>query len=311
MSIFISYSHDDPPVVQETITLLELAFPDKKVFWDKRLLGGDVLDNELRQEVRFSQAFVFFASNNSMHSDSYCQRELNWARTYDTHIIPYCISAAPEDVADHLGDDNVFCIDARTRNYESFAQLCGSVFRAVTPYNESHRMYMYLLYKVLNELDNCAHQEAIDVYERGYELDYRWTPKFEPPMSEKQCREVVDILSMLDRLQQDWNGLSEEEKSIVNNEIENSDHIISRVGFWANEEGKQLGYLRFLREHGSFTSLTLANNTGNSHGFVNLPKYRKMLQSYNHLMSDERDLVNFDRTFAPNEFVKILQEYRN
>lgn len=308
MSIFISYSHDDKPVVDETVWLLELAFPDKRVFWDKQLLGGDATDDKLREEVRWCEAFVFFASSSSMSESSYCQREVQWAKEYNKYIVPYVISETPEQVVQHLDGNNIFCIDARVRSSECFAKLCGSIFRVVTPYQESHRKQMYLLYSILNELDRGSHQEAIDVYESGYELDYRWTPGFDSPMSEEQCKEVIDILSMFERLQQDWIKLADTEKSIVNGKIRFAESIITQVGFWANEEGNQFSYLSFLRKHKRFSSLHVAHGTGNSHGLVNLSRYRHMLQRYNQLQSDEREMFSFyHRTLTPDEFVMILQ----
>ena len=88
MSIFISYSHRDKHVVEEIAPLLQLAFPNKYVFWDKRLLGGEDTDNKLHEQVRRCQVFVFFASHSSMSEESYCRREVTWARQYDKHNRP-------------------------------------------------------------------------------------------------------------------------------------------------------------------------------------------------------------------------------
>ncbi|MCE2472926.1 MAG: toll/interleukin-1 receptor domain-containing protein [Anaerolineae bacterium] len=70
MSIFISYSHADKTIVEPIIELLELAFPNKYVFWDRRLLGGDDTDAKLREQVRRCQVFVFFASHSSMSENA-------------------------------------------------------------------------------------------------------------------------------------------------------------------------------------------------------------------------------------------------
>ena len=80
---------------------------------------------------------------------------------------------------------------------------------------------MLLLYQILDQLDDeCSYQDEIDVYERGYELDYEWAPFLDsdPPMNEKRCQEVRDILSMMERLQSDWGKLSDEEKSEIEND---------------------------------------------------------------------------------------------
>ena len=228
MSIFISYSHDDKQHVEEIAALLELAFPNKNVFWDRRLLGGDDTDNKLREQVRRCQVFVFFASHSSMSEESYCRREVTWATQYDKHIVPYIIAVTPEEVVRYLGGDNVFCVAAG--GVESFAKLCGSIFQGFTTatYSEPHQQQMLLLYRILDKLDDdYSYENEIDIYARGYELDYEWTPFLDsyPPMNEKRCQEVRDILDMMERLQSDWKKLSDEEKA----DIEEKNTHVSRI----------------------------------------------------------------------------------
>ena len=314
MSIFISYSYDDKQVVEEIATLLELAFPNKYVFWDRRLLGGDDTDNKLHEQVRRCQVFVFFASHSSMSEDSYCRREVTWARQYDKLIVPYIISVTPEEVVRYLGSNNIFCIAARGR--ESFARLCGSIFQGFTTatYSEPHQQQMLLLYRILDKLDDdYCYQNEVDIYERGYELDYEWAPSLDsyPPMNEKRCQEVLDILSMMERLQSDWKKLSDEEKA----EIEEKTRIsagftIMNVGFSDYDEPKEWGYLKFLRRRGQFPNLILIHNEyghlqeGGSH-FTSLPKYRGMLEMYNARPYDYDDL-GVRRNFTPRDFVTVI-----
>ena len=314
MSIFISYSHDDKQVVEEIATLLELAFPNKYVFWDRRLLGGDDTDNKLREQVRRCQVFVFFASHSSMSEKSYCRREVTWARQYDKHIVPYIISVNPEEVVRYLGSNNIFCVDARGK--ESFAKLCGSIFQGFTTatYSEPHQQQMLLLYRILDKLDDdyCYHNE-IDVYEHGYELDYEWAPFLDsyPPMNEKRCQEVLDILSMMERLQSDWKKLSDEEKAEIEEKTRRSSkYTIMNVGFSDYEEPKEWGYLKFLRRRSQFPNLILIHNEygplkEGGDTFPNLPQYRGMLDMYNDRPYDY-DNRGFRRNFTPHDFITVI-----
>lgn len=314
MSIFVSYSHHDKPVVEETITLLELAFPNKNVFWDRRLLGGDDTDNRLREQVRRCQVFVFIASQGSMSKSSYCQHEVAWARQYDKHIVPYIISVYPEEVVKYLGGNNIFCVEAR--GVESFAKLCGSIFQGFTraTYNESHQQQMLLLHRILDKVDDdYCYENEIDVYEHGYELDYKWAPYLDsyPSMNEKRCQEVHDILSMMDRLQSDWKKLSDEEKAEIEDKTRKSAELtIMNVGFSDIEEAKEWGYLKFLRRRGQFPNLILVHNQygplkegGDSYPM--LPQYRGMLDMYNDRPRDY-DNLGFRRTFSPDDFVAVI-----
>lgn len=314
MSIFISYSHDDKQVVEEIATLLELAFPNKYVFWDRRLLGGDDTDNRLHEQVRRCQVFVFFASRSSMRETSYCRREVTWATQYDKHIVPYTIAVNPEDVVRYLGYKNIFCVAAES--IESFAKLCGSIFQGFTTatYSEQHQQQMLLLYRILDKVDDDhRYQNEIHVYEHGYELDYERTPFLDsyPPMNEKRCQEVLDILRMMERLQSDWKRLSDEEKA----EIEESTHrlaeyIIMNVGFSDFEEPKEWGYLKFLRRRGQFPDLVLSDNEygplkEGGGTFPNLPKYRGMLDMYDDRPYDF-DNRGFRRNFTPQDFIAVI-----
>lgn len=314
MSIFISYSHHDKPVVEDTIKLLQLAFPNKYVFWDNRLLGGEDTDSKLHEQVRRSQVFVFFASDSSMHEESYCRREVAWARQYDKHIVPYVIYGNPEEVVRYLGGDNIFCVEAG--RIESFAKLCGSIFQGFTTatYSSAHQRQMLLLYHILNQVDDdYCYQSEIDVYERGYELDYEWTPyrDSDPPMNEKRCQEVRDILSMMERLQSDWERLSEEEKTEIEEKTrESAEYIVMHVGFSDYEEPKEWGYLKFLRGRGHFRNLSLiySENGPYKEGggiFPMLPTYRGMLEMYQARPYDY-DNLGIRRNFTPHDFETVI-----
>ena len=308
MSIFISYSHDDKQIAHETIALLELAFPDTKLFWDKQLLGGDNTDAKLRDEVRWCQAFVFIASHNSMHERCYCQWEVTWALDFNKPIIPYIICAEPEEVIRSLGDTNFFYIDARAKDTESFAKLCGSISRAVTPHTESHRRQMKLLYSILHKLEDYNYYvEAAEVYENGYELEYPNTPALEPPLSEKRCQEILEVLSMMDRLQTDWARLSDEAKAAVEMDTRiPADFLISNVGFQKFEENREWGYLRFLRRHGRFEDLNLVFEGDGGHSALMLPAYRKMLAVFNSIRQAQSGTELVRRILTPDELIAII-----
>ena len=187
--------------------------------------------------------------------------------------------------------------------------LCGSIFRVVTPHSELYRKQMYMLFSILNGLDDQdSYLEAVEAFEGGYELNYAWPFYFDPPMNEKECKEVLDILSMLEQLQHDWKQLQDEEKSAVVAQVAFAEEIIMKVGFWANEEDKQFGYLCHLRKHRRFEHLKLANDSGNTHGILNLPLYRVMLTRFNQLKSDPDSSLRFvRRQLDPDEFIRILK----
>lgn len=316
MSIFISYSHDDKQVVEDIAPLLEFAFPNSNVFWDRRLLGGDDTDKKLHEQVRRCQVFVFFASHRSMSENSYCRREVAWARQYDKHIVPYIISVNPEEVVRYLGGNNIFCIDARYQNIESFAKLCGSIFQGFTTatYSEPHQQQMLLLHRILDKVDDdYCYENEIEVYERGYESDYEWAPPLDsyPPMNEKRCQEVHDILSMMERLQSDWKKLSDEEKAEIEETTRlSAEYTIMSVGFSDYKEPKEWGYLKFLRRRGFFRDLILE---GHEYGplkegggiYPMLPKYRGMLDMYNDRPNDY-DERGFRRNFTPRDFITVI-----
>ena len=314
MSIFISYSHADKRVVEEIAPLLELAFPNKYVFWDRRLLGGDDTDNKLHEQVRRCQVFVFFASRSSMSEKSYCRLEVTWARQYDKHIVPYIIYVSPEEVVSYLGGNNIFCVVAG--GVESFAKLCGSIFEGFTTatYSEPHQQQMLLLYRIWDKLDDdYCYQNEIDVYEHGYELDYKWAPDLDsyPAMNEKRCQEVRDILSMMERLQSDWKELSDEEKAEIEEKTRRVAEItIMNVGFCDWEEPKEWGYLQFLRRRGQFPNIILNYHEYGPHKegggiFPNLPQYRGMLDMYNAARFHYGDLW-YRRNCTPEDFIEII-----
>lgn len=290
-------------------TLLELAFPNKYVFWDKRLLGGDDTDNKLQEQVRRCQVFVFFASNSSMSEHSYCKREVAWARQYDKQIVPYIVYANPEEVVSYLGNNNIFCVIGG--GIESFAKLCGSIFQGFTAatYSEPHRKQMYLLYSILDKLeDDDYYQEAAEAYVSGYELNYDWSLSLDQSMSEKRCKEILDILHMMARLQADWEKLSDKDKEEVERKTHNlADFTITQVGFQSHgAEAKEWGYLRHLRRHGRFADLSLVYYGDGGHTFLMLPTYRKMLEVFNNMREEHNGLDFFVRNLTPLEFIEII-----
>ncbi|MCE2472927.1 MAG: YfbU family protein [Anaerolineae bacterium] len=161
--------------------------------------------------------------------------------------------------------------------------------------------------------DDYCYNNEIDVYERGYELDYEGAPFLDsyPPMNEKRCQEVLDILSMMERLQSDWKKLSDEEKAEIEEKTRRiAEYTIMNVGFSDYEESKECGYLRFLRRRGEFPNLILIlNEYGPLHEgggtYPKLPQYRGMLDMYNY-RPDDYDNLGFRRILTPHEFISII-----
>jgi uncharacterized protein YfbU (UPF0304 family) len=119
-----------------------------------------------------------------------------------------------------------------------------------------------------------------EIVERGYELDYKdlvWT--FDSPgLSEEQCREVWDILSMFDALAvamrtlKDATGIDES--------------LAKFAGFDEHTELSYLAYCRFICSPGSgrFERVGTGFDRFNSH-FPVLDSYRRMLAEYKGLGS--------------------------
>lgn len=141
--------------------------------------------------------------------------------------------------------------------------------------SEKDRLIITNQLKILEALypDEAAeyarHRTAI---EHGYELHYSWLVEhFYEPMSEKECREVLDVLDLYRALTFSIDRLGE---------TSGVDEQAARFpGFDGNNEGKQFSYTQyFVVELGRFDELRRGAEYPdfNSHMEM-LPKYRAML----------------------------------
>lgn len=130
-------------------------------------------------------------------------------------------------------------------------------------------------YRILAALcpDEAEHfdaaREAIDC---GYELHYSWLTEhiYEDIMSVEECREVIDILSMFEKIKWAYDALAD--KSGID------EWRTKFGGFSGNEEGKQTAYARYYCTHDTprFVTLGLTDKDFNGHIPV-LGRYRRML----------------------------------
>lgn len=124
---------------------------------------------------------------------------------------------------------------------------------------------------LLDEGNADGYRKVITVLERGLVTEYEGVLYLEPPMSETDCKEVLDILAMFNALHYSYDRL--EDKS----EIE--EWKVKFVGFDGNTEGRQLGYARYLIEQDDRYTHLVDGNDLDSHGpFID--GYREMLERY-------------------------------
>lgn len=142
-------------------------------------------------------------------------------------------------------------------------------------------------------------REALD---SGYELHYapeHITANPDEIMTEQECREVLDILSMFQVLRQSFERLAD--KSGV------EEDAVRFGGFDGNNEGKQMGYTRYYcgrpgdrRFEGDVDPDNL-----NSHS-RRLPLYRAMLAEYNRIKERRpRDLSMDGYLFKKDEITAV------
>jgi uncharacterized protein YfbU (UPF0304 family) len=149
----------------------------------------------------------------------------------------------------------------------------------------------YILEKLSSDPNDAEfYKRAQNVINNGYELHYGWISQhiYDEPhiMSEEECKEVIDILTMFDALKQSYNGLTD--KTSIN------EHRMKFQGFSGNDETKQMGYARFFcieDDHPRFADLNQGDNF-NSH-FPALERYRRMLTEWE-ISSDKYSLTKED-----------------
>ena len=324
-TVFMSYSqHDGQEYAERLNELIQSVFSDIRVFWDAQLVAGKDFWSRLHSEVRHCDVFIYLVSNLSTSMPSGCIREFSWACLYEKHVVP-CIlptfTADPTNISGLPELSQLLYIDLR-RGIEycttELASLYGTLYDSIlnaSPLTQYHRREMMMLYEILGRLqekeDNDDYFEAgTEVYARGFEYEYDDYPAIYGRVSNSVCIEVIDILEMMDMLQRSWKEFSDlERKEIQNATNEYVEYTIKQVGFWANEEGEHLSYMRFLNQRGKFTGMTYADNNGNSHTH-NVPIYRAMLQEYSRIKHDDsNDFYTIAGRFvlSVKEVIRIIQ----
>lgn len=147
-------------------------------------------------------------------------------------------------------------------------------------------------------------REALD---SGYELHYapeHITKNPDEIMTEQECREVLDILSMFQVLRQSFERLAD--KSGV------EEGAVRFDGFDGNNETKQMGYTRFFcgRPADRRFEGDVDPNNLNSHS-ERLPRYRAMLAEYNRIKEAKpRDLSMDGYLFTKDEITAVTKARR-
>jgi len=132
-------------------------------------------------------------------------------------------------------------------------------------------------YKILEQV----HSERAESYatkrkalEEGHEIVYSWISEHisENELSEAECAEVLDILTMYEMLQVWYDRLEDP------SQIDVEEDSLKFPGFDGNSRGRELAFFRFLiEEQGKFSNLDLMDGTLNSH-FPFYNQYKKMLK---------------------------------
>lgn len=324
-TVFTSYSQQDGREYAERLNvLMRSVFSDIKVFWDRQLIAGEGLWDKLHEEVRHCDVFLYLVSDQSTTMPSGCIREYSWARFYDKHVVP-CIlpsySSDPTDISGFPELSELLYIDMRNGIENctvELAKLYGTLYESIvnaSPITQYHRKEMMMLYEILGKLSDGKYEQETyrvgsEIYERGYEFEYDGYPPIEGRVSQAVCLEVIDMLEMMDMLQRAWTALSDVDRKRIENETyETAEFTIKQVGFWANEEGDHLAYMRFLNKCDKFTRMSYADNNGNSH-LSNVRRYRAMLKVYSRIKHDDtNDFYTAAGRFllSVDEMIQILQ----
>lgn len=132
-------------------------------------------------------------------------------------------------------------------------------------------------YRILEALDTDeadSYAEVRQALEEGYEAEYEDFAQHisEHEMSEEECREVTDILSMFSTLHYAYEDL--EDKSGI------EEWRVRFAGFDGNNETRQMAYARYFCESGGGRYTELDRGDGfNSHCPV-IDRYRSMLEEW-------------------------------
>ena len=136
---------------------------------------------------------------------------------------------------------------------------------------------------LLDKTNADQYRKVITVLEKGLEAEYEGM-YLEDPMSEADCKEVLDILAMFNALHYSYDSL--EDKSGI------EEAAVKFVGFDGQNEGRQLGYARYLIEQDNRYTHPVEGEDLDSHCPV-IDDYREMLERYKalgepHLLTREQ-----------------------
>lgn len=159
----------------------------------------------------------------------------------------------------------------------------------------TERLILANQYEILEHLDADQAKYYIhlkDALTSGYELEYgRLTSAFEDPgMTIDECREVSDILEMHRTLVFSHRELKDNAAGIDPDDVQFG-------GFDGNEETRQFGYYRFIKDENKYGELTPPDG-GNSH-HPTLGRYRRMLRAF-------RDVRNPGRGLSADEIKAVI-----
>lgn len=142
---------------------------------------------------------------------------------------------------------------------------------------KKERLSLINQYRILEQLDAKSadhYHRLITILKNGYELHYSDLDNFiAEPMSEEQCREVLDVLSMFEALQDAYKKLKGKDKDGIDK------NRIVFAGYDGNNESELMGYVAYLVEQDNRFTHIVKRGKYNSH----LPaaaRYREMLERF-------------------------------
>ena len=130
MTIFLSYSRKDEPVVKVLAQGFEAAH--KEIWYDQDLMGGDSWWDTILKKIRSATVFIFVLSEDALHSKP-CLAELKYAEDLDRSVVPVRVGPVTSLRATPLAGRQV--IEFRPENaLSSFA-----IFAAVEEASQNQR----------------------------------------------------------------------------------------------------------------------------------------------------------------------------
>ncbi len=170
---------------------------------------------------------------------------------------------------------------------------------------DAERWILSNQHAILAKLDpnEGEHERIREALNNGYELHYRpeyITTNPDEIMTEEECQEVLDILTMFQVLRQSFECLAD--KSGI------EEGAVRFDGFDGNNETKQMGYTRYyctLPPDGRFKGDVDVKNL-NSHSY-RLLRYRAMLAEYNRIKEERpKDLSMDGYLFKKDEIAAVV-----